>query len=349
MALPVFAANLFVSPSSGVYTEGDVFNVLIYVTSDDQAMNAIEGTLTYPQQYLQAQTLSTTNSVISFWIKAPSAADGTVKFEGIVPNPGFTGSFGKVLTIPFKALQPGVAQLSFSSGSVLANDGLATELLSVTQGAVFVIEEAVIEEIPPEEDGDDDGDDDDDTDTGSGDDDGTSSDGGGEIPKEPHLKSSTHPDQNIWYVNKEVEVSWKEISNIDGIRISISPDEDGEPTQNYDPYKTSETFMLDDGIWYTQVQFKNTAGWGDVGNFRVMIDTQEPSEINVIQVASDEMRPGVFSSDFRIEAFDLPSGIEYFEITLDDGESVTWYDDGTNIFSAKGLVAGEHSIAVKGY
>ena len=151
LALPVFAANLFVSPSSGVYTEGDVFNVLIYVTSDDQAMNAIEGTLTYPQQYLQAQTLSTTNSVISFWIKAPSAADGTVKFEGIVPNPGFTGSFGKVLTIPFKALQPGVAQLSFSSGSVLANDGLATELLSVTQGAVFVIEEAVIEEIPPEE------------------------------------------------------------------------------------------------------------------------------------------------------------------------------------------------------
>ncbi len=126
-----YAANLYIAPASASYSVGKTFNVQVRVSSLDQAMNAVSGKLTYPTNRLQIISISKEGSVISLWPEEPSFsnAGGTVQFQGIVPNPGFTGN-GAVLTIAFRSLSEGTAEIAFAAGAVLANDGNGTDITS---------------------------------------------------------------------------------------------------------------------------------------------------------------------------------------------------------------------------
>lgn len=133
------AANLYFSPSSGEYDVGKTFSVNVYVSSADQSMNAASGVISFPQDKLEVTSLSKTGSILTLWVQEPSFSNsaGTVNFEGIVFNPGFTGVGGKVLTINFKVKAAGAVPLNFSSGSVLANDGKGTNILANLGSAQF--------------------------------------------------------------------------------------------------------------------------------------------------------------------------------------------------------------------
>jgi len=137
----VFAqtATLFFSPATGNYSVGDSFSANVYVSSPNEAVNAISGTITFPQDKIKAVSLSKAGSIINMWVQEPSFSNsnGTVNFEGIIPNPGFTGSSGRIITINFKSISSGAANVSFSSGSVLANDGNGTEILKGLGSASF--------------------------------------------------------------------------------------------------------------------------------------------------------------------------------------------------------------------
>lgn len=141
--LPVSAdaAALSFFPSSDSYGVGDTFSVNVYVESTDQAMNAASGVVSFPTDSLEVVSLSKTGSIFSLWIDEPffSNSAGAIGFEGIVLNPGFTGASGKIITITFRAKSEGQASLSFSSGSVLANDGLGTSILNNLRAAVITI------------------------------------------------------------------------------------------------------------------------------------------------------------------------------------------------------------------
>ena len=88
------AASLYFSPSSGSYIIGERVSVNVYVSSADQAMNAASGVISFPQDKIEVVSLSKTSSIFSLWVQEPSFSNsaGTVNFEGIVLNPGFTGS-----------------------------------------------------------------------------------------------------------------------------------------------------------------------------------------------------------------------------------------------------------------
>ncbi len=135
------AATLSVSPSSGSYAVGRTFSVSIGVSSVDQAMNAASGVLSFPANKLEVVSISKTGSIFSLWVQEPSFSNtaGTVSFAGIVLNPGFTGTYGRILSVSFRAKATGSATLSFSSTSVLANDGNGTNILTKTSGATFTI------------------------------------------------------------------------------------------------------------------------------------------------------------------------------------------------------------------
>lgn len=140
-----FAATLTFSPSSGSYGAGQDLTVNVYVSSADQAMNAVSGTISFPANRLSVVSISKTNSIISLWTADPtfSNSDGSVNFEGIVLNPGFTGNNGKVISITFRALSAGNANMDFDSGSVLANDGSGTSIPTTLGSADFTITGAV--------------------------------------------------------------------------------------------------------------------------------------------------------------------------------------------------------------
>ncbi len=153
----VRAATLYLVPASKNIHTGQAFTVAVDVSSVDQAMNAVSGDITFPSNRLQVLSISKSNSIISLWVRDPSFTNSTgggdVHFEGIVLNPGYTGSAGSVITITFQAVAPGSAAVAFSDGSVLANDGNGTNILTAMQSAAFTITpmvgQAVPDTIPP--------------------------------------------------------------------------------------------------------------------------------------------------------------------------------------------------------
>lgn len=133
------AARLYLWPSSGSFNAGKEFQTTLFVNSEDQAMNAISGSLTFPQDVLEIVSIAKTNSIVSLWVKEPSFSNATssIHFEGIVLNPGFSGKGGKILTLNLRAKKPGSAALIWNAGAILANDGQGTNITNGLSNAHF--------------------------------------------------------------------------------------------------------------------------------------------------------------------------------------------------------------------
>lgn len=159
----VSADTLFVSPTSGNYNVGQTFSLRVLVSTSGKAVNAISGSVSFPRDQVQVTSVSKTGSILSLWVVEPtfSNAVGSVNFEGVVPNPGYIGSSGTVLTINFRVVATGDAPIRVSSGSILANDGLGTNILRTMGTSSFTLSpapasspnvskpvESVVEEVP---------------------------------------------------------------------------------------------------------------------------------------------------------------------------------------------------------
>lgn len=126
------AAVLLALPSMGSFNIGDIVNVSLLVNTTNQSINAVAGTVTFPQDKLEMASTSKTNSIISLWVEEPSlnTASGTITFSGIVPSPGFTGQSGQIINVSFKVKGSGAATIDVKDAQVLANDGLGTNILT---------------------------------------------------------------------------------------------------------------------------------------------------------------------------------------------------------------------------
>lgn len=335
----VYGATLSLSSPSHTYTVGDQFDVSTVMSTEGEVMNAISMEVSFSNTYLDVVSASTDGSVLPFWIHPPTLAAGTVTFDGMIPNPGFAGSNAHIATIQFKALAVGTTTLSFTSASVLANDGLATELLSSTFPLTLVIKEKEVAtttppeatstppEIPPE---------------------GTST--SPVAPGTPVITSATHPDQTVWYANPVADIAWGvPKSGVDAVRFGVSSDPNAFPSAEYASEKTQETLTLESGTWYVHVQFGNQGVWGSVGSYRINIDMEKPSRVDIVQIASDEIRVGTFSNNFSINAEDGLSGIDRVEVSIDGSESVSLSGSSPFTYRTSGLSAGEHTITATAY
>ncbi|KKT85534.1 MAG: hypothetical protein UW85_C0019G0003 [Parcubacteria group bacterium GW2011_GWA1_Parcubacteria_45_10] len=135
------AAGLYFSPSKGTFYKNENFSVSVFVSSE-QAINAVQGVISFPTEYFEAISVkSNTNSIVDLWVRKPSFSNasphGNVQFEGVVLNPGFVGSSGKVMEIVFRVKNEGLAGLDFSDSAILANDGLGTNVLTSNASANF--------------------------------------------------------------------------------------------------------------------------------------------------------------------------------------------------------------------
>lgn len=337
------AASLYLSPSSGDYLTGQAFSIIVYVSSADQAMNAASGALSFSNSNLEITSLTKSGSIFSLWVQEPSYSNttGTVNFEGIVLNPGFTGVGGKVLTINFKAKSIGEASLNFRSGSVLANDGLGTNILTILGSAKFDINTTkegpalalapapALAAAPKTE----------------------------KVPIAPALpvgrpaiSSSTHPDQNAWYNSNDPTFSWNVPSGIIADRLLYDKFPNSAPQVNYSPAVSSKLLPnMDDGVWYFHVQLKNSAGWGATSHYRFQIDTAPPSAVSIKLPDGEETanpRPKI-----AISATDALSGIDHYRIVIDKGDaiSVSAADLKDGAFTLPTQSIGKHTIVVAAF
>ncbi|MBT7553353.1 hypothetical protein HN670_02695 [bacterium] len=321
------AASLYVSPSSGTHGIGDSFTVGVYANSSEQALNAISGTLSFPTDKLEVTSVSKAGSIMSLWVAEPSFSNsaGTVSFEGIVLNPGYSGSAGKILSVTFHTKGGGSAPVNFATGTILANDGQGTNILTGFGSGNFIIELEDTTPAAPESD--------------------TPSAVTG-TPSAPQINSTTHPNPDDWYTVSDVELSWSIPQGVLSSSLLIGKKSQAIPSVNYSPaigYK--KITDLDDGTWYFHVRLRSSAGWGGVTHFRLQIDTKEPEYFEITQQPEDDATNPV--ATFLFEAEDELSGISHYVIKIDDAEEQMWQDDGTHIYRTPALAHGKHTLIAK--
>jgi len=325
------AATLYFTPSSG--TVGQTFSIAVYVSSAEQAMNAASGIVSFPPEKLEVTSLSKSGSIFNLWVQEPlfSNAAGTINFEGIVLNPGFIGSVGKIITVNFRVKSTGSAYLSFSSASVLANDGRGTNILTGTGSgnyffqttAIIAPAEEIEETAPPVALG---------------------------IPLAPKVSSPTHPDPEKWYSNNDPEFSWKLPSDVTGVSLLLHESPTGNPGSVSDGKIESKKYEdIEDGEWYFHINFRNQYGWGKITHRKVLIDTVPPEQFNIIVDKKGELT----SPDpvLYFETKDELSGLEYYEVIIDGGEgkNVALADITRNPFQMPAQTPGGHAVEVKAF
>jgi hypothetical protein len=137
------AATLsFTNDSAAV---GRTLTVSVLVSAaGGESINGISSRITYPTDKLSLQSLSKAGSIITFWAEEPSFSNGagTASIEGIVPNPGYSGQGGRVITLVFQVRAAGSATLSFEDASVLANDGKGTDVLTGAYSRTLTLTDA---------------------------------------------------------------------------------------------------------------------------------------------------------------------------------------------------------------
>jgi hypothetical protein len=250
----------------------------------DQAMNAVSFRISYPEDLLKFVSLSKTGTIINLWVQEPKGGNGEVFAEGIVLNPGFTGSRGKILNITFKALNSGKADLSFVSGAVLANDGLGTNILKNMKGGSYAISKVSIEKPSISY-----------------------------LPT-PKIISPTHPDQEKWYNNNNPVFEWELPEGVVEVRVLYGKNPDAVPTVRYSPPISKRSLTdIPDGTYWFSVQFIGEGIESNVGRFKFNIDTQPP--------ILEEFSIGIADTNsikFKIKAKDELSGIDKIDIYLDN-------------------------------
>lgn len=289
------AASIFLSPSSGVYQINKNVTVTVFVSSPDQALNAVSGVLVFPTDKLEVVSITKTNSIINLWVQEPSYSNksGTVNFEGIVLNPGYTGGNARVINITFKTKTAGTAALKLSNAQILANDGTGTNITKTVGGASFTLKAAEVKPVP--------------------------------TPTEPTvvkpttsdvslaITSATHPDQTKWYKNNSPEFTWEKKSGVSAVKLSLSKIDEKSEGKTYSPAIWERSLSdVDDGIYYFYVQPKVGQVWGKESSYKVQIDSIPPTDVALELLDKNEV---------ALHAKDSGSGIEKYVLRFDDGES----------------------------
>lgn len=172
------AASLGLTPGTGVYAANGTFSVKVIVNTGGQSVNAADGTISFNPKELSVVSVNRSSSIFNLWVAEPSYSNsaGTISFSGGSPS-GYSGSVGTIMTVTFRAAGAGTARVNFKNGSVLANDGRGTNILSSMNGGTYTIqpqtatpEPEIIEYVAP-----------------------------ANTPTTPNISSLTHPDSEKWY------------------------------------------------------------------------------------------------------------------------------------------------------
>lgn len=135
--------------SSGTGTVGGTLHVPVRLsTGPGESANAVSASISYPPQLLELVSISKAGSIISLWAEEPSYTRGGARLEGVILNPGYSGSAGTVVTLVFRVQGAGPATVSFADAAVLANDGKGTPILQSAPALTLTLSAAPAPSAP---------------------------------------------------------------------------------------------------------------------------------------------------------------------------------------------------------
>lgn len=307
------AASIYFSPSSGSYAVGQQLRVRVLAESVEREMNAAAAYISFSKEFLELISISQSTSIIDFWAQGPTFSNqsGEASFEGVTFD-RYQGSSGELVTLVFRAESPGEAVLRFTSGNILAGDGLGTEIPSSLRQASFSIGVA----LPTE------------------------------LPAAPFISSPTHLDEGLWYANKNPIFRWPLPSDVTDVDVVVSRDD--TPEFGDTSKGLIDRFVLTDmleGTHYLHVIFRAESGWGNVGTFRFNVDTEPPEQFTIQELYRSENTDQF--AEFLFTARDRTSGISHYRIAIDGVHREDWMDDGSHTYRTPPLKRGLHTLTVE--
>lgn len=103
------------------------FEVGVFLNTDQQSVNAIEGQIVFPADLLEFKGFYNGSSIVNFWVQQPKlTSSGIISFSGIAPG-GYTGSRGYLFSALFTAKRTGSVNLATAGEKILLNDGSGSE------------------------------------------------------------------------------------------------------------------------------------------------------------------------------------------------------------------------------
>lgn len=321
----VHAASLSFMPNSTKVLVGNIVSVKVVVDTQGKSINNVESQIQYPTDMLEIMSMSKNSSIFSLWVEEPkfSNSAGTASMNGGLPNPGYAGSYGEVVSIVFRAKKQGTATLIFGDSAVRQNDGLGTDILSAKNSATIEIKPNENAEVAPPS-------------VPSG------------TPDAPVVISSTHPESGKWYNNPNVDLRWEVPSDVSAASTLVSSNPNSIPTVTYSPPIANKKLAnLEDGTWYFHVRLKNKNGWGAVRHFKIQIDTVPPNPFKITfphGSTSDEPRPVSY-----FNTTDSLSGVNYYEVKIGEGQfmRLTTQEVASNPYTPPTQDPGTHPMLVK--
>lgn len=141
----IFAASMFLEPQNQEVRAGESIAAQLFIDTNNEQINAIEGTIIFPENLLKIKEVKEGNSIINFWVDNPADASNTdsthVHFAGIIPA-GYSGKKGLILSVDFTASVEGNGIIEIRDATALLNNGEASQAHVSVEDSQFAISSA---------------------------------------------------------------------------------------------------------------------------------------------------------------------------------------------------------------
>jgi hypothetical protein len=322
-SVPVFAASVSLRPLVAKVNLGASFTVSVDVNTQGKTINNAEAVITFPTDLVEVSSINSGGSIFTLWVEQPafSNSSGLITFNGGVPNPGYTGSSGHILSIQFRSKASGTAVFSFASAAIRENDGLGTNIISGQTSASISITEQNTPATNLIE---------------------TQTLSNSSQITNVEITSPTFPDSSKWYNQSSGIFSWKLPQGATASQTSLDKISGSLPRVLRKPaVSTISVDKIQEGVWYFKARFQNAGGWSKVFSYKIQVDTTPPDSV-VIATSSGNIPV--------VSAHDALSGLDYFMAQIDSGQPVKIIPLGNETpINITGVSPGVHSVKITAY
>lgn len=277
----IYNSNLELKPEFNLIDKSYEHSVSIKIFPGGEAINAVKVVLDYDPKKIMVEEIITTRSFCRqdmFIEKNIDNELGKVSIACGLPNPGFNELYGVVADLDIIPLETGSFDINFGEGTqVLANDGLGTNVLrSAIGGAYQIIDYS-------------------------------------DSTKNPtnlvSVVSSSHPNSNRWYNNREIKMFW-DCKNKEAMHVyAFNKSSYFIPSKDSITKERSMNFTVSsDGIYYFHVASFVDGEIGTINHFKIQIDLTPPVFLNVN--ASDTVISAGDLVRFEFNSSDSFSGLQ---------------------------------------
>ncbi|KAA0206823.1 hypothetical protein EDM68_00645 [Candidatus Uhrbacteria bacterium] len=304
------AATAGVSGPSQVRV-GTTFRVNL-VISGAKDVDTVRFVGTFPADLLELQGMANGSALPN---RSPGSGSGNGSFNlgafslGAAVNGGAT-----VGTLTFRAKKTGEAVISLVSGTTILSAG---ESQLTGQGGLRI---AITEAPPPSE-----------------------------APAIPvpetkiTLASPSHPNENAWYANRTVAVTWDVTGRRpQAVYIGFDQAPEGPAEERRAERGEIAHTVPHDGVWYAHLVVRFSATEIERRDFRFQVDTTPPRAFAVVADHTDVVP--TTPNALRFAALDDASGVRAYDVWINDVHVTSTAE---NAFALIRLPAGEYAARVR--